>query len=119
VINFSGAYSLSIRKITGELVRRLSFKNLITDGGLNRIATGNWIDRVVIGTGTTAPANDDTELEALFLSTTDQQNETTISAGSAPFKKRYLTTYRFAAGDLDEDTEYSEIGCGWADAALV
>lgn len=118
MINFSGAYSLSIRKISGELVRRLMFTNLITDSGLNRIATGNWIDRIVIGTGVTAPDSEDTVLEALFLSTTDKRNETTISSGSAPFKKRYLTTYRFAAGDLDEDIEYSEIGCGWGDTAL-
>ncbi len=110
-----GRYSLRIcKKESGEIKRSLEFDNLITDGGLNRIANGNWIDRVVIGTGTTAPENDDTALESLSLSTTTQENETTISAGSAPYKKRYLTTYRFAAAALTAGVEYSEIVVGGA-----
>lgn len=52
---------------TGLVKRRLEFRNLITDAGLNYIGTnpiGNLIGFLAVGTGTTAPAVTDVSLEA-------------------------------------------------------
>lgn len=55
---------------TGLIKRRLEFKNLITDAGLNYLGTGaisSAVNFIGVGTSGTAPANSDTALGAEIL----------------------------------------------------
>ena len=81
------------------------FDNLITDAGLDRIGTDEYLTRVSIGTGTTEPAVSDLGLEALLAST----DNLTTSVTEVGWHQR---TFLFSSGSSEAVT-ITEVGIGW------
>ena len=88
------------------------FPNLITNGGLDRMATGPVGFHVHVGAGNTPPDANDTALAASVARTSTTQLLQNGAQGAAPYYGWYLTTWRFsqgaAAGNL------AEVGVGWS-----
>ena len=80
-------------------------KNLIVDGGLNKLgstsaATASTYCRV--GTGTTAPANSQSSLVSQFgTSSNSGGTGTSTNSGGAPWWHEYEREYQFNAGTVD------------------
>lgn len=87
------------------------FKNRILDQGLNRLGTEPFMDYCQVGSGSTAPADNNTGLQSLVATTTGVQSNTQGSAASAPYYGWFRRTYRFAAGVAAGNL--SEVGVGW------
>ncbi len=108
-----GRYNLVVRNAKTMEVKRETgwFKNLITDGGLNRIGSGAIGSLVYVGSGSAAPSFTDTALQSVVASTGMTSNDFGAQ-GSAPYFSWARVTYRFgtgvAAGNL------SEVGIGWS-----
>lgn len=114
-IGLSGHFTLQVRKASDDsLVKEVAFNNLITNTGLDQLATGsgNIIGRCVIGTGSTTPANGDTALAAFSAATTvtpaDAPYTVTSQSTVLPYYTRHIRTFRFNAGTLNGN--YSELG---------
>lgn len=88
--------------------------NLITDIGLDRIGSGSSIGPFCrIGTGTTAPANADTQLVSQSAQTsTIVGTPSTLNAGAPDYQTTYTATFEFALGAVVGNM--AEIGMGWA-----
>ena len=113
LVKVAGRYKIEAVKADGS--RRLIsdwFENLIVDQGLNRMGTGAFMDYCRVGTGSTSPANSDTQLVAQVASTNTIQSSSTGTASSAPYYGYFIRVFRFgqgaAAGNL------TEVGVGWA-----
>lgn len=87
------------------------FENLITDGGLDRIAVGNPSQYCHVGTGSTTPANTDTTLAAFLASTTTKISANQGVQSTPPYYGWNVIQYRFAPGVADGNI--SEVGIGW------
>lgn len=75
------------------------FPNLITNGGLNLIGTSSaWLQFCRVGTGSTAPANTDTNLASFLAETSTNQSTTSAAQSSAPYYGSITKVYRFGAG---------------------
>ena len=91
------------------------FDNLITDIGLDRIATGASLANIHLGTGTTAPATTQTGLITFAAQTALYQSElTTTVAGATPYTE---TSYRYRFNPGTAVGTFSEIGAAWTSAA--
>lgn len=113
----SGEYRMVVRRVDGSVKRDTGwFQNLILDGGLNRIGTNRAGDYCVIGTGTAAPAANQSSLQSLSASVQGYLGFTTGVQTSAPYFQSVTVTYRFALGSLNGN--YSEVGIGWATTQL-
>jgi len=117
-IGLSGHFRLEIRDAaTGRLRQELEFDNLILDSGLNRYGTLGIVGGIAIGTGTTAPAVTDTQLQTLAAWTTTSAASAGLVVGTGP---NYITTqqwaYQFQAGQLNGT--YSEVGFGWSSTGM-
>lgn len=107
-----GLYKLDAVKIIDgvEFKRPLTgwFSNIITNSGLDRIANGNWryMDRCVVGTGSTAPAATDIALVNPIAASINVISQTNEVNNTSPYYRRYVKVYRFdvgaAAGNLSE-----------------
>lgn len=88
--------------------------NLVTDIGLDRIGSGNTIGGFCrIGTGTTTPANSDTQLVAQSASTSSIVVPTSrVNAGSPTYHSTATCTFEFSLGSVVGNM--AEIGIGWA-----
>lgn len=89
------------------------FKNLITNGGLNRMGTSaDYLNWCQVGSGSTTPVNDDTSLVSRIAGTSTLQSTAGGSQPSAPYYTYRRNVKRFglgvAAGNL------AEVGIGWA-----
>lgn len=88
------------------------FDNLITNAGLDRLATGSTVmSQAVVGSGNTAPANSDTSLAVAVAVTGTVTTTANGSSSSAPYFGWYRNTYRFSAGVATGTLR--EIGVGW------
>lgn len=117
LMTLSGQYRLIVRRADGSV--RLDtgfFDNLILDAGLNRIGTDYAAGRCEVGTGTAAPATNQTSLAAFAVATTTQVSRVSSTAASAPYYVQDDYTYRFALGALNGN--YTEVGIGWSAGAL-
>ena len=106
-----GFYKLDAVKIVdGEEIKRPLtgwFPNLITNSGLDSIASGwSYIYRCVVGTGSSSPNATDIALVNQVAATASiiaQENEVN---STSPYYRRYVKVYRFgegvAAGNLSE-----------------
>jgi hypothetical protein len=93
------------------------FPNLITNGGLNQIgSTANWLTGCSVGSGTTAPADTDTELTALIATSTDIVGTTSSVLDVSPFYGSVINTYFFPAGAATGTL--AELGVGLSPTAL-
>lgn len=114
----AGYYKIVAHKLDGSSrVVADWFPNLITDAGLERIATGTYNSHCQVGSGTNAPTNADTQLQALVAQTSTVQNNVQAAQATPPYYGSRTITYRFgtgvAAGNL------SEVGVGWAAAGSL
>lgn len=117
-IRVAGYYKLEAIRPDGS-VRPLTgwFPNLITNTGLDNLATGGYPwGTCVVGTGTTAPSNTDTQLVTQIASTTNAVSQASSASGTTPYYGTLTTTWQFpvgaAAGNL------SEVGVGRSATAL-
>lgn len=115
-IEVQGFFKLeAVNEETGE--RRLLadwFPNLILDQGLNRLglspsaaATGYC----QVGTGSTAPAVTDTQLQTFVAGTGNTQSVSESYVAGPPPYQRAVITYRFSTGAAAGNL--SEVGIGW------
>lgn len=96
--------------------RRLAadwFDNIITDGGLERMATeSNWIGYCQVGTGNTAPAAGNSTLDSYLANTNYVVSYSNSAQATPPYYASKTATYRFAEGVAAGNL--SEIAVGWA-----
>ena len=113
----AGKFKLEAIRPDGS-VRLLAnwFGNLILDAGLERIGNGNYLTTCAVGSGTTAPANGNTALQALIASTTSITSNTYGAQGSAPYYGWRVITYQFATGVAAGNL--SEVGVGWGASTM-
>lgn len=93
------------------------FPNLITDGGLDRIATASFLDWCQVGTGNSTPVNAATSLDNRIASTSTIQADNSATRSSTPYYAYQQRTFRFAAGAAAGNL--SEVGVGWASAGSL
>lgn len=94
------------------------FSNLILDAGLNRWGTGHIVSGAAIGTGSSAPAVGQTQLDTLAHWTTDTGtgHNTFSAAGASPYNNQRVHVYRTTLGALNGN--YTEVGAGWGSTTL-
>lgn len=96
------------------------FENLITNQGLDRLG-GDYVSDTIryclVGSGSTAPTNGDTQLVSAVASTSTQQVSTSGAQPSAPYFGWQRKTYRFGAGVAAGNL--SEVGIGWGPSGAV
>lgn len=96
-----GYFTLEAVRPDGTVRKRLRFKNLITNNGLDLIGSSGAIwARAAVGTGTATPANTDTGL-ATFLTSTSTITGTPTSGTQVATAPKYVWeryTYQFAIG---------------------
>lgn len=108
-----GRYKLEAVDMTTGKRRVLAdwFDNLITDNGLNLLATNaSWQSVCCVGSGNTAPANANTALVSLIASTSATTTTTNANNGVSPYVGTMTRTYRFPIGTATGNL--SEIGIG-------
>lgn len=105
-VGIKGEYMLEAVRPDGS-IRKLTdwFSNLITDVGLDSVASNSWKQTCQIGTGTTAPAYTDTALAAASASTQSRTAETYESGGSPDYWAQVSTSYTFPVGVYGTFTE--------------
>lgn len=116
-IGVEGFYTLRIIRPDGSCRKELTFKNLITDAGMNQIASGGsgsfgipfLFTKCKVGTGTTPPAFTDTDLVTPIATVGPIESSTNSfveEAGATPAYWRSVKAFRFgtgvAAGNLSE-----------------
>ena len=114
----SGFYKLEAVKIKSGKRRLLAdwFPNLITDGGLERIASySDWLAYCTVGTGSTTPSFGDSGLASFVGYNHGGVTSTTDGVtGSSPYYHWIKKIYRFNPGDATGNI--SEVGIGWSTA---
>lgn len=115
-VSLAGDYKFRVLDGATRRVKRETdwMHNLITDIGLDRFGSGNVIGGTCrIGTGTTAPANSDTQLVSQSASTTTTVGfGSKVNAGAPNYETTATTTYEFALGAVVGNM--AEVGIGWA-----
>jgi hypothetical protein len=112
-LGVAGRYKMeAVNADTGE--RRVVadwFDNLITDMGLNRLGSGGVCSYCLVGSGSTPPANSDTQLQTLVAATsTTQGGDGGIVTSPTAYRwARYV--FRFGAGAAAGNL--SEVGVNW------
>lgn len=92
------------------------FDNLITDGGLDRVAGArNALDYCSIGTGTAAPAYTDTRL-ASYVASTTKLGRVVTNAGPPSYACSEVNGYTFAQGSVVGNM--AEVGIGWTNTGI-
>lgn len=91
------------------------FDNLVLDAGLNRWGTGAIINGAAIGSGTSAPLANQTQLDSLIAYSTTLQGEGGAAQATAPYFYTLTTTWRFTFGS---NQTIREVGVGWASTTL-
>lgn len=116
-----GWYSIEIAKVDAQGneipgTRRQPlppFRNLITNAGLNRMATADdWLSICQVGTSSASPLPTDTALGARKASSSDAISRRTAAQSSAPYYCSNTATFRFSAGSATGNL--TEVGVGWA-----
>lgn len=112
----SGRYKFVAHKPDGTS-RDLTdwFDNLITNVGLDRMGVGGFADKCRVGTGSTAPVNSNTALEAQVGEADIHSATEGYDAATNLYGWRRVT-YRFPAGTTTGNL--SEVGVGWSGGAL-
>ena len=91
--------------------------NLVLDSGLNRMSVGTWIDRLSVGSGSSAPIPSQTGLDNRIATTIDRQDwQPILNTTEDPIWYGIRMRYRFAEGVAAGNL--SEVGLGWADNSM-
>ena len=91
------------------------FDNLVLDAGLNRWGTSGIIYGAAIGSGTSTPLANQTQLDTLLAYSTTLQSEVGAAQATAPYFYTLTLTYRFTFGSSQT---VREVGVGWASTTL-
>lgn len=92
------------------------FPNLITNAGLDQLGiSGSYMSNCMVGSGSAAPAETDTTLQARVASTNTINSQNNASNVSPRYGWR-RRTFRFAAGVAAGNL--SEVGVGWNSTAV-
>ena len=110
-LTLEGIYTLTVTGPDGQVRRKMSFKNLILNSGLNQMGLGSIVSNAQVGSGSTAPVNTDTALQSFVALTTDQRDPEHGYSSSSPYFGWTRITYRFAEGTAAGNL--SEVGVGW------
>lgn len=109
-----GEYTLRrIKADSNDVVQELTFDNLITNAGLNRMATDTVMGMFAVGTGTATPLGTDTALQSVLAVKSEPGSSAVMTAGVTPDwigQTVYTTTFSpgAATGNI------SEVGVGWS-----
>lgn len=104
---------------TRRVLRRTPWmRNLLTDGGMDRIgnSAGVIATYCAIGTGNTPPAFADSQLVSLSASTSNQVTSSSVNMGAPNYESRHSITYEFALGAVNGNM--AEVGVGWGPTTL-
>lgn len=94
------------------------FPNLITNGGLDRMAVNSsYLTHCQLGTGTATPTVADTALQARVAGTATVISTTSGAQPTPPYYARVTNTYRFAEGVAAGNL--SEVSVGWATTGSI
>lgn len=119
-LGLSGEYQFTVFN-ADRSVKSVSnwVKNLITDIGMDRIGTGSSMGIYCrIGTGTTAPANADTQLVSQSASaSTTVGSPSSVNAGTPNYESIFTITYEFALGAVVGNM--AEVGIGWSSSGAT
>lgn len=108
-----GRFRLTAHSTRGERTSAVPFRNLIVNGGLDRIGSGGaLLSECRVGSGGTAPAGTDTALVSnVATSTTVQVSEAYSYHAGPPDYIEMTKTFRFATGVAAGNL--AEVGVGW------
>ena len=100
-VQLCGKFKLqAVQKDTGE-ARDLTdwFDNLVLDSGLARMATGDWITGISVGSGSSEPLVGQTGLDSFIARTTNVYSWTQgRNVSVEPYYYWSRATYRFSPG---------------------
>ena len=101
----------------GGRYKQTAFDNLITDSGLNQLASGSVIDYCYLSTSNVEPLVTDTSLAGVIANSNTAvnagENSRSVVMGNVYYA--YFKTFRFAAGQGTGNI--SKLGIGWNAAA--
>lgn len=111
-LGFQGEYNLVVRRPDGSTYETGWFKNIITDIGLDRLATSGALLAARVGTGTSVPVAGNTDLDNQIASTTSETYQGASNSGAPLYKTTVTYSYAFAQGAVVGNI--TELGIGWA-----
>jgi len=93
------------------------FPNKILNNGRNNmVAQSNWLTWCHLGTGSTTPVADDSQLEGFVVSSSTALTNLGGTEGNAPYYGWRRKTWRFEVGAGQGGQNLSEVGAGWNSA---
>lgn len=112
-VRLSGQYQCVLNEGTGREVRTPWFDNLVTNIGLDKLATTSVSPFTYgsIGTGTTTPANSDTTLQSFTAQSTSITTDSQSNGGASAYVGQMQIHYTYAQGAVVGNM--AEVGCGW------
>ena len=110
----AGFYQFTVRDKDGNIKQETPwFKNLITNGGLDRMGTNDdYLKYCQIGTSNQTPSFSDSALISRLAGTSTTTSSSTTAASASPYYLSVKKTFRFAAGAATGNI--AEVGVGWA-----
>ena len=97
-VGLENYFKLQVRRSDGSVRHDTGwFKNLITDYGLNLMGTANWGGGACVGSGNTAPAFTDTQLQTWMASTNSSVTSSSGQTFEAPYYGWIKITRRITA----------------------
>ncbi len=112
-VALKGEYRLVLNEGTDREKDTGWFPNLITDGGLDRLAINNpdIFHYSSIGTGTTAPANADTTLQAYVAQSSTRTLDSSSNDGASTYIAQTQSHWVYTQGAVVGNM--AEVGVGW------
>ena len=111
-IGLGGEYKLVVNESSDHEFSTPWFDNLITDIGLDRPPTGlTWCQYGSIGTGTTAPANGNTALQAYTAQVNGATPDSNSNVGTPTYVSQGTIRWAFVQGAVVGNM--AEVGVGW------
>ena len=116
-VKVGARFKLRTYKADGSISNETPWSNnLVLDSGLARMSSGIWIDRCVVGSGSSLPQPDQIALDNFIAKTTSMTANIPISSTTEPYFYGVRVTWRFAEGVAAGNI--SEVGLGWGDNNL-
>lgn len=113
-VQLKGEYRIVLNQGTDRETDTGWFDNLVTNQGLDRLGstvTPNCFTYTSIGTGTNAPANTDTALQAYVAQATGKVVDERINLGASTYAARTTMHWVYAQGAVVGNM--AEVGVGW------
>lgn len=102
VVPYAGRWNLKVMRPDGRIRKELDFKNMILNSGLDQLCSngGQVGQAIVVGSGNTAPAATQTQLDTLVATQSSGSSPfyTSAAEASAPYFSTSTVTRQFATG---------------------